>query len=103
MSIILALLGFLYGIINLLNVLVFMELFWVSIFIYFSLKSQEYDSMILFLIGVYSLCLATAETCVGLALIMTKVSFSSLVTLEDDNFYYLLRNKLANFMNDKVV
>lgn len=57
---------------NLLNLLIVCELFWVILYIYFSILSVYLNSMIIFLTGIYILCIATSETTIGLSLLILK-------------------------------
>lgn len=82
---------------NLLNLLVYMEVIWVSIFLYLGLKSQIYDSMFIFLFSLYCLCLATAETTIGLAILILKLvinnSLNNSEHLNNKNYFFLRKTK----------
>ncbi len=89
---------------NLLNLLVYMEVIWVSIFIYLGLKTQIYDSMFIFLFSLFCLCLATAETTIGLAILILKMIINSSVNNTDhlnNKNYYFLRKSKKTFINAK--
>jgi NADH:ubiquinone oxidoreductase subunit K len=86
--------GFIISFSNLINLLLLCELFWIIFFIYFSVLSVYYNSVIIFLVSIYILCIATGETTIGLSLLILKSTiFGSL------NNYNLISNKNTKFFN----
>ena len=97
--------GFLVSFSNLINLLILCELFWIIFFVYFSILSTHFNSMIFFLISIYILCIATGETTIGLSLLILKSSiFGSLNNLNLINVKNLkIFNKLKiNLINSKL-
>lgn len=90
--------GFLVSFSNLINLLLLCELFWVIFFIYFSMLSAYYNSMLIFLVSIYILCIATSETTIGLSILILKSSiFGSL-----NNLNFLNIKNTKNFNKFKI-
>ena len=97
---------FIFSIINLLNLLLLIETIWISLFIYMILKSHIYDSLLILLFSFFSLTLATAETTIGLSILLLKYvisgNFLNLNYLKNNN-YYFLNNTKKKIINDKII
>lgn len=77
-----------------LNILIICELFWIIIYIYFSILSIQFNSIIIFLTGIYILCIATSETTIGLSILVLKWNLFGSI-----NNFNILNVKNLNLFN----
>lgn len=90
-------------ILNLLNLLVVIEVVWVSAFLYLSFTNEYDDLMFTILSGIFFISLATSESAVGLGVAFLKYISSSKANLKSKikkNNYFFINKKKKNF-NDK--
>ena len=91
-----------FSIFNLLHVLIFMEIFWICIFINMFLLSQVLNCYFFFISGLYLLCLATVETTIGLSLVVFKGNlFNQKLDLTNKSST-VMKQKYKWFINAKV-
>lgn len=92
-----------------LNVLIICELFWIIIYIYLSVLSIQFNSIIIFLTAIYILCIATSETTIGLSILMLKLNiFGSvnnfnLLNIKNINVFNKLKVNLINAKLNKTI
>ena len=90
---------------NILNILVLGELIWVLSYIYASMLSVSYDSIFIFVSGVYILILATGETTVGISLLILRMNIFGTInlnnTLKTKNHFFF-RRKFTTLINSKI-
>ena len=90
---------------NLLNILILSELIWVILYVYATVLSTVYDSIFIFLVGLFLLGVATCESAVGLALLILRMGIFGSVTNYDvgnANNYFIYKNKKLSFINSKI-
>lgn len=90
---------------NILNILVMGELTWILTYIYASMLSVSYDSIFIFVSGVYILILATGETTIGISILILRMNIFGTISMNDalktkNNFYF--RKKFNTLINSKV-
>lgn len=72
---------------------------------YASLISVSYNSIFIFIVGLFLLGIATCETAIGLSILILRMSIfgsiNSYDTLNNQN-YYLYKNKTINIINSKI-
>jgi len=94
--------GFIVSFSNLINLLLLCETFWIIFFIYFSILSVYMNSMLIFLISIYILCIATSETTIGISILILKSSiFGSLNNFNNFNLKNINKLKI-NLINSKI-
>lgn len=94
--------GFLLSFSNLINLLLLCETFWIIFFIYYSVLSVHTNSMIIFLISIYILCIATSETTIGISILILKSSiFGSLNNFNNLSIKHVNKLKI-NLINSKI-
>jgi|LakMenEpi06Jul12_1017403.scaffolds.fasta_scaffold02484_2 NADH:ubiquinone oxidoreductase subunit K len=90
---------------NILNILVLAELIWILTYVYASMLSVSYDSIFVFVSGVYVLILATGETTVGISILILRMNLFGSISINDtlktkNNFYF--RKKFNTLINSKI-
>jgi NADH:ubiquinone oxidoreductase subunit K len=90
---------------NILNILVLGELIWILTYIYASMLSVSYDSIFIFVSGVYILILATGETTIGISILILRMNLFGTISINDtlktkNNFYF--RRKFNTLINSKI-
>jgi NADH:ubiquinone oxidoreductase subunit K len=90
---------------NLLNLLILSELIWITLYVYSSILATIYNSMFIFLIGLFLLGIATCESAIGLTLLILRMAiFNSIneydVLNNQNNFLY--KNKHILVINSKI-
>lgn len=95
--------GFFVSFTNVLNLLILGEAFWVLITTYLIFLGSHLDFYFLFFISMYLFVFATSETSVGLALITTKNSFNSTVSVNNYFFknYFFFRKRITTRIYSK--
>lgn len=99
-------LGFILTFSSLVNLLFICEIFWITFFSYFSILSNYYNSIIVFLIAIYILCIATGETTIGLAILILKSSMFSSISNLNNFSKKILKNYntlKVNLINSKIL
>lgn len=90
---------------NILNILILGEMIWILTYIYASMLSISYDSIFIFVAGVYILVLATGETTIGISILILRMSLFGTIsinnTLSSKNHFYF-RRKFNTLVNSKV-
>lgn len=74
-------------------------------YVYSALLSANYDSMFIFLVGLYLLAISTGETTIGLSLLILRISiFGSISTIDNFNFkgYYLGKRRSLSVINSRL-
>lgn len=90
---------------NMLNLLIFSELIWVCLYMYSSIIATIYNSMFIFIIGLFLLGIATCETAVGLSLLILRMSIYGSINNYDvinNKNYFLYKNKNISLINSKI-
>ncbi len=57
---------------NLLNIILLCEVVWICLYFYFVSVGSDSDALLIFIWGLFFLCLATGESVIGLSLLLFK-------------------------------